>query len=175
MQLRGKKGFALIVINGEAEIAPYRYDGADSWMVKTARTPIWLRDYDEQLDVHFEGGSKGGIVALIHVVAVADREAALPNPKSISLPERSAQESVAALVQTEIGNSNLSAMMKEHCKDLFEESHIAASSYRLSQAPNDFSKGAADSLNLITRQERIVLDGMHDKITSTLNGGYRFG
>jgi hypothetical protein len=175
MQLKRNKGFALIVVNGGAEIAPYRYDGSDEWMVKTARTPIFLRDYDKDLDVHFEGNSKGGIADVIHVIAVADSQAALRNPNSVTLPEKGAQSVASSAVQAEIESSRLSQMMKAHCKGLFDEYHIASTTYRAASQSGDFTQGAVDSLNIVTTRERIMLQGMHDTISSALNGnGYRF-
>jgi hypothetical protein len=171
MQLKGKKGFALIVNNGSAEIAPYRYDGGDEWMVKTARTPIWLRDYDEDLDIHFEGTGKGGIAALIHVIAVADNPASLRDPKTISLPEQEQLAAVSSLIRTEIAGSRLSSIMKTHSEGLFDDYNIASTTYRAVAQAGDFAQGAASSLNILTTRERVMLQGMHDAISSALNGG----
>lgn len=175
MQLKRNKGFALIVVNGGAEIAPYRYDGSDEWMVKTARTPLFLRDYDEDLDIHFEGNSEGGIADVIHVIAVADSQAALRDPKTVSLPEKDALTAASSAIQAEIANSRLSSTMKAHCKGIFDEHHIASTTYRASSQSGDFTQGAVSSLHTLTARERLMLQGMHDTISSALNGGgYRF-
>lgn len=171
MQLKGKKGFALIVNNGSAEIAPYRYDGGGEWMVKTARTPIWLRDYDEDLDIHFEGTGEGGIAALIHVIAVADHPASLRDPKTTFLPEREVLAAISPVIRAEIAGSRLSAIMKAHCEGLFDEHNIAATTFRAAAQAGDVTQGAVNSLNIVTTRDRIMLQGMHDTISTALRGG----
>ena len=175
MQLKGNKGFALIITNGNAEIAPYRYDGSDEWMVKTARTPIWLRDYNEDLDIHFEGTGDGRIAALIHVIAVAENPGSLPNAKTISLPEKETLVAVSSAIKAEITSSRLSSMMKSHSLGLFDECNIASTTYRATVQAGDFTQGTVNSLNILTTRERVMFQGMHDTISSALNdGGYGF-
>jgi hypothetical protein len=176
MQLpKTKKGFALIVVTGGAEIAEFRYDGSDEWMVKTKRTPVWLRDYDQDLDLHFEGNGRGGIVDALHVIASADKATALPDPSTVKLPDAASLVAGATVLQTEIARSSLSNVMKAHCAGLFSEHHVAASTYRAFATSNDFGQAAGNSLKALAVREGLMLKGMHDTISNALGGiPYRF-
>jgi hypothetical protein len=176
VKFTGKKGFALIVTSGEAEIAQYRRDPGEEWMVVTRRSPIWLRDYDDDLDIHFEGTPKGGVSDAIHVIAVADKANALPDPATIKVADKETQAELAKAIQSEIARSQLSNVMKAHATDLFCEHHIGATSYRAFSKSKNFEEAAVLSLKVVAVREGLMLQGMHDKIEKTLGGlPFRFG
>jgi hypothetical protein len=176
MKFNGKKGFALIVTSGGAEIAQYRRDPGEEWMVITRRTPTFVRDYDEDLDLHFEGDTRGGVSDAIHVIAVADKASTLPDPATIKIADKETQAEIAKAIQAEIARSQLSNVMKAHANDLFSEHHIAATSHRAFSKSHNFEEAAVLSLKVVAVSEGLMLQGIQETIGKTLGGlPFRFG
>jgi hypothetical protein len=169
MRLDGKTNrfFALIVFNGEAEIAEVKKKiRGFGYVVQTRIGHIFPGDYDEKLDLHPTDDHNP---EMIHVVAVADTAAKLPRPETLALPSKTELDAALPAIREEIKAAGISQEMKDHLGRLLAGKNAVAVGYPfLADSPNAV-EAIKRAVNKKTSWEKRVFAGVSAEVKKTVD------
>ncbi|MBY3155187.1 hypothetical protein HFO56_22970 [Rhizobium laguerreae] len=166
--------FALVVHRGVAEVARMRKDrgpGHTLWLQQDVKN---FAEYQENLDVYESGTEDGRFLDVVHVVATAAREADLPKPESVIVPDSRAIDEALPEVRSEIADSRLSKQMKDYLNLLLEsQNRVTIAHPFMAQAGRNSTLALKLAVRKMAAWEVSLFAGIEDRVMETLQGNVR--
>nr|WP_250807465.1 hypothetical protein [Neorhizobium tomejilense] len=169
MKLAHDTRFALIVYRGEAQVAKIRKDRGPGYTVFSNRGVFSVSEYEEQLGVYTDGN--GDYLDLVHVVAQAPTESALPDPASLVLPRAFDVDAAMSAIREEIKASRLSKQMKDYLGLLLADHNRITMAHPFMGRATDGGRALKMAVQKMASWEAALFAGMSATIAETLASG----
>jgi hypothetical protein len=167
---------ALVVSEGVASIVRMRKDRGPGYSLWLPRDVQNFSEYQKELDVYEHGTEDGRFLQVVHVVATASREADLPRPETVVIPDSRVIDQAIPEIQGELANARLSKQMKDYLALLLQShNRVTVALPFMAEAGNDSAVALKLAVRKMAAWEASLFSGIASVVKETIQGNIRGG
>lgn len=165
---------ALVVSEGRASIVRMRKDRGPGYSLWLPRDVQNFSEYQKELDVYEHGTEDGRFLQVVHVVATAAREADLPRPETVNIPDSQVIEQAVPEIQQEIASARLSKQVKDYLGLLLQgHNRVTVALPFMTEASNNSAMALKLAIRKMAAWEATLFSGIEAVVRETIAGNIR--